>query len=339
MIGWLNNMGNRARLTSIGQASLLSGIPAKAIEKDWWVTLTLKLLFSSEHASYFAFKGGTSLSKGWGIIDRFSEDIDIALDSASFGMDYKDSPSKMFVEHLRRAGCSFTRSEIVKSLQIEFERVGVPPNLFSIEPENVRHDMPDTDPQAVYVNYSSLYDKNQYLPDRVKVEFSVRSRKEPNEQRPISSLLKQLFPSEIYGEEISHVTTVHPARTFIEKILLLHEEYNRNEKSKMRTDRMSRHYYDIHRILQMPEYVSILGESEFIDNIIEHRKSYSRLRRFDYDTLKRGRISIVPDTRISSALRDDYRIMSSEMMYGEIPTFEDIMKSAEWIEQVFNSKG
>jgi len=108
MIGWLHSIDDDTRRISLNQALLKSGITPKAIEKDWWVTLVLQLLFTSKYAAYFAFKGGTSLSKGWGIIDRFSEDIDIALNSAAFGKVYKANPSKTFVEQLRRAGCLFT---------------------------------------------------------------------------------------------------------------------------------------------------------------------------------------------------------------------------------------
>ena len=79
MIAWLSLNDEQRRIT-LEQASIRSGIQPKAIEKDWWVTLSLKALFSSEYAQYCIFKGGTSLSKGWKLIQRFSEDIDIALD-------------------------------------------------------------------------------------------------------------------------------------------------------------------------------------------------------------------------------------------------------------------
>lgn len=81
MIGWLKNLNNASRLISINEASRISGISAKALEKDWWVTLTLKLVFNTPYAKHFAFKGGTSLNKGWKLINRFSEDIDISLSS------------------------------------------------------------------------------------------------------------------------------------------------------------------------------------------------------------------------------------------------------------------
>jgi hypothetical protein len=245
MIAWLKNFTDAERLITINEASRNSGISAKAIEKDWWVTLSLKLVFNTPYAMHFAFKGGTSLSKGWQLIDRFSEDIDISLSSEAVGFAYVEKPSKTYVEQVRRAGCLFTSNEIFEALKDEFRKSQVPDHLYSIEAEPVRADMPDTDPQTLYVNFVSLFDPNQYLPDRVKIEFSVRSLKEPSMNRSIRSLLLTHFSNENYIEENVEVLTLHPQRTLIEKMLLLHEEFNREERAMIRTDRMSRHYYDL----------------------------------------------------------------------------------------------
>ncbi|HUC81917.1 MAG TPA: nucleotidyl transferase AbiEii/AbiGii toxin family protein [Flavisolibacter sp.] len=94
MIGWLQLTDDQRR-TTLSQAASQSGIQAKAIEKDWWVTLTLKALFTSAYASHMVFKGGTSLSKCWQLINRFSEDIDIALDPAAFNMEYVEVPQRV----------------------------------------------------------------------------------------------------------------------------------------------------------------------------------------------------------------------------------------------------
>jgi predicted nucleotidyltransferase component of viral defense system len=270
MIGWLKNLSDASRLISINEASRISGISAKAIEKDWWVTLSLKLVFNTPYANHFAFKGGTSLSKGWQLIDRFSEDIDISLSSEAVGIAYAEKPSKTFVERLRRAGCSFTSNELMEALKAEFRNCQVPENLYSIEAEPVRADMPDTDPQTLYVNFVSLFDPNPYLPDRVKIEFSVRSLKEPSIKRSMVSLLVTHFPNENYSEENCAVLTIQPQQTLIEKMLLLHEEYNRDERAKMRTERMSRHYYDLFQLSSQDFSLKTLKDNDFIEEIIEH---------------------------------------------------------------------
>ena len=338
MIGWLINLNDASRLTSINEASRISGISAKAIEKDWWVTLSLKLLFNSPYARHFAFKGGTSLSKGWQLIDRFSEDIDISLSSEAVNIEYAEKPSKTFVEQLRRAGCFFTSNELMEALKAEFRSSQVPENLYSIEAEPIPVDMPDTDPQALYVNFVSLFDPNPYLPDRVKIEFSVRSLKEPSIKRSMRSLLDTHFPNENYIEENCEVLTILPQRTLIEKMLLLHEEYNRDELAKMRTERMSRHYYDLFQLSRQNFSSVTLRNNDFIEEIIEHRKYYSRLKRFDYSTLKRGRISIIPPADILKALEQDYAIMKAEMIYGNPPTFEKIIQAMKNLQDEINSE-
>ena len=338
MIGWLKNLQDASRLTSINEASRISGISAKAIEKDWWVTLSLKLVFNTPYAIHFAFKGGTSLSKGWQLIDRFSEDIDISLSSEAVGIAYAEKPSKTFVEQLRRAGCSFTSNELIEALKAEFRSSQVPENLYSIEAEPIPVDMPDTDPQALYVNFVSLFDPNPYLPDRVKIEFSVRSLKEPSIKRSMRSLLDNHFPNENYIEENCEVLTILPQRTLIEKMLLLHEEYNRDELAKMRTERMSRHYYDLFQLSRQNFSSATLRNNDFIEEIIEHRKYYSRLKRFDYSTLKRGRISIIPPADILKALEQDYAIMKAEMIYGNPPTFEKIIQAMKNLQDEINSE-
>lgn len=338
MIGWLINLNDASRLTSINEASRISGISAKAIEKDWWVTLSLKLLFNSPYARHFAFKGGTSLSKGWQLIDRFSEDIDISLSSEAVNIEYAERPSKTFVEQLRRAGCFFTSNELMEALKAEFRNSQVPEILYSIEAESVRSDMPDTDPQTLYVNFISLFDPKPYLPDRVKIEFSVRSLKEPSIKRGMRSLLVTHFPNENYIEENCEILTIQPQRTLIEKMLLLHEEYNRDERGKMRTDRMSRHYYDLFQLGRQDFSSATLKDNDFIEEIIEHRKYYSRLKRFDYSTLKRGSIRIIPSDDVLKALEQDYEIMRAEMIYGHPPTFEEIIQSMKNLQDEINSE-
>jgi len=114
----------------------------------------------------------------------------------------------------------------------------------------------------------------------------------------MTSLLFTYFPNHKYSEEICEVLTILPQRTLIEKILLLHEEYNREERDKMRTERMSRHYYDLYQLSKQEFSDSTLSDIVFIENIIEHRKYYSRLKRFDHNTLQIGSLKIIPDNDI-----------------------------------------
>src|SRR5688500_13652161 len=147
MIEWLK-LDEATRRASAEQAAFKEGIRVKAVEKDWWVTLTLKALFTSKYQEFIIFKGGTSLSKCWKLIQRFSEDIDIALSAEAFGMEYKESPGSSCLNKLKRAGCEFTSNQLKTELEKQFEALGVPRGMIKIEAAPVRENMPDTDPQT-----------------------------------------------------------------------------------------------------------------------------------------------------------------------------------------------
>ena len=151
-------------------------------------------------------------------------------------------------------------------------------------------------------------------------------------------LLVTHFPNENYIEENCEILTIQPQRTLIEKMLLLHEEYNRDERGKMRTARMSRHYYDLFQLGRQDFSSATLKDNDFIEEIIEHRKYYSRLKRFDYSTLKRGSIRIIPSDDVLKALEQDYEIMRAEMIYGHPPTFEEIIQSMKNLQDEINSE-
>src|SRR6478672_1042474 len=134
MTGWLK-LTDEQRISTLAQAQQRSGMPisVKAIEKDWWVTLTLKALFQSAYAKYLVFKGGTSLSKGYKLIDRFSEDIDLALDSEAFDMKYEENPTRSYINQLRRKGYTFTTTRLAEELRKQLKTLDVPESFFNIE--------------------------------------------------------------------------------------------------------------------------------------------------------------------------------------------------------------
>ena len=101
---WLT-LSKERRMELLNQATELTGLPEIAIEKDWWVTLALKASFDLKYSPSIVFKGGTSLSKGWNLIERFSEDIDLAIDKKLFGFD--DDISKSQIKNLRKKSCEF----------------------------------------------------------------------------------------------------------------------------------------------------------------------------------------------------------------------------------------
>lgn len=328
MNGWLG-LSNEQRRATLEEAGRTSGISPKAIEKDWWVTLVLRALFEGPYGQYMIFKGGTSLSKCWNLIKRFSEDIDIALDAQVFGVEYKAAPTKGDIERLKRKGCVFTSKELKIALVGQLEKMGVPAGMIVILAEEVDERMPDKDPQVLMAGYPSLYESNPYLSDEVRVEVGVRSLKEPFIQRAIQSILYTWFPNAAYAETPLEIAAVDPRKTCLEKAFLLHEEFMKPDMDKMRIGRMSRHLYDLYQLDKSGMADEALADRKLYAAIIEHRRQYSRLRHVQYATLERSTISFLPPARLWEVYREDYALMRQQMIYGEAVEFEELMKGLQ----------
>ncbi len=314
------------RKASITEVEYVTGIQAKAIEKDCWVTLTLRALFQSDYAKYIVFKGGTSLSKCWKLISRFSEDVDIALSPEAFGMKYENSPSKTYVEKLKRTGCTFTSNELKTELEIQLKALGLPNGMITVEVEPVPENRPDTDPQTLHVKYPSLYEPNPYIAEEVKIEVSVRSLQAPYSQVPVQSILTQENPSDAYPEEPVIVEAVEPRKTFLEKIFLLHEEFGKPDATKIRSERMSRHLYDLSSMIGTDSEVQALADYALYDTLIAHREAYHRISWVDYDTLGNKTIMFIQPESVMELYRKDYETMQEQMIYGESITFDRLIE-------------
>jgi len=337
MTGWLKLTDEQRRETLI-QAQQRTGIIAKVIEKDWWVTLTLKALFQSAYKDYIVFKGGTSLSKCWKLIARFSEDVDIALDPEAFGMKYEENPSKSYVKKLKRKGCEFTSTILKAEIEKQLTSLGIPAGTVIIEVAPVPEDFPDTDPQTLFVKYESLYDPIEYIADEVKIEVSVRSLKVPFTTMPVQSILNEVFPNPVYNETAFPVSVVEPRKTFLEKAFLLHEEFLKPEKSKIKGERMSRHPYDLVSMMSTEIGQAALNDHNLYDHLIIHRKWYTGFAWVDYETLGHPTISFVPSAEVLEIYRNDYETMKEQMIYEEAMDFEDIIEQLKILQGKFRIK-
>lgn len=271
---WLNNeiVDRLAMLqqTEVGHP----GVNQVAIEKDWWVTVTLKALFQTDCRDSLIFKGGTSLSKGFNIIERFSEDIDLAINHSFFGI---EGTSKSQREKLRKKARAYIHETLSSQLDARLKEMGV--SGYSIENVSQEQDKngewrlidSDKDPSVILLHYPSiLEDTINYIPPRVKIEISCLSMDEPTELRPIRSLIGESFDGEDTDAE-SLVRTVVPTRTFLEKLFLLAEEF---QKEKPRSVRMSRHLYDLEKLMDTEYGKDALSNRKLYDAIVEHRKTY-----------------------------------------------------------------
>ena len=327
MTQWLQ-LTDEQRRGTLAQVEARSGIVVKALEKDWWVTCCLMALFSTPYAQYCLFKGGTSLSKGWKLIARFSEDVDIALAPEAFGMEYQPEPSHSFVKNLKRRGCIFTTSVLKPAIEIALSELGVPQGMVTVEAEAVPADRPDKDPQTLFIRYRSLYDPHRYLADEIKMEFGVRSFREPFGTVQIQSILSEVFPNPAYPETPFEVTAVEPRKTLLEKLFLLHEKFHRPVQGEIQAERQSRHPYDI--VMLLPTATAVLEDQPFYDRLLNHRRHYVRLAGIDYDQLAPRRLRFVPSIEWVAEFRTDYAEMQQSMIYGPSPEFDDLLQQLKF---------
>lgn len=339
MTGWLK-LTEEQRKAAISEAQINSGVieSVKAIEKDWWVTLVLKALFQSAYASHLVFKGGTSLSKGYKLINRFSEDIDLALACEAFGMQYEENPTTSYISRLRRKGFAFATTTLIEELSNQLKALGVPDSMITIEFEPSQPNQTPADPITIYLKYKSLYDPNKYIADQVKIELSVRSRSIPFTTRSVQSLLTEFFPNKAYEETPFELTIVEPRKTFLEKAFLLHEEFSKTDRAQIRTERMSRHLYDLVAMMRDNVLKDALNDHDLYENLIAHRKKYIGAAWADYSTLTHQTISFLPPKHILAAYERDYEEMKREMIYGEDLSFEELMKQIKILQGKFRMK-
>lgn len=184
-----------------------------AIEKDFWVSMVLKALFSLPVGKSIVFKGGTSLSKGWNLIDRFSEDIDLAIDREFFGF-VKDL-GKNQRDKLRKTSKKYIEETLAPTLANQLGELGVADQINVVVPP-VKES--DKDPVELFIEYKSVLPSiNPYINKRVKLEISCRSMREPFKEIPMRSMIAEEYASEPFAEAPFLVPTVLPSRTFFRK--------------------------------------------------------------------------------------------------------------------------
>ncbi len=329
MTRWIDN--NYAdRLYMIGHIAELKNIAQEAVEKDWWVSTVLKSLFSLSVSKYLLFKGGTSLSKGWNIINRFSEDIDIALYKDFFFAEKHLACAKCDnnnqIKMLRKASRDFVVGELKKELEQKLTANRLPAKVEAVSTRLTGNgEIPidhDADPTVLLVHYPSIFKSlHTYVKPVVKIEISCLSMREPFEIKHITSLINEHFGDED-SDTYCDIATVSPSRTFLEKAFLLNEEFQRNNP---RTLRMSRHLYDLERLMDTEYGKSALNNSTLYSEIIEHRKKFYHLGGIDYSLNEADKITFCPTGDILQRLRSDYEAMQSSFIYGNPLDFDALM--------------
>ena len=322
----------QSKINAFIEAATRKALPSVAIEKDWWVTAVLRALFTLPYAENLSFKGGTSLSKCWNLIERFSEDIDIAVDREFLGFSGALSKTQIS-DRLRRAACSFVREKLWIDLQKQLETSGLNAGDFSVK-VNITP-ITTTDPEIIEVEYHSLFDEIDYIKRKVIVEVSGRSMNEPLQAVQLQSMIDEVFIDEDFIEKPFSIQAVVPQRTFIEKICLVHEEFAKPQKL-IRTERMSRHLYDLARITDFSVAEEALKNKELYHSVIEHRRMFIGLKDFDYNTLMPKTINIIPPDNVIAQWQQDYETMQHTMIYGKSLSFSKLIEKIRQLNDRIN---
>ena len=284
---------------AINTVALQTGLPPSSIEKDWWVTQVLKALHTLPYAEHIAFKGGTSLSKCWNLIARFSEDVDIALSREFLGFSGELSKTQIS-DRLRRAACSFVREKMQYDVRKALVDLDIRTDAFSVDV--IITPVTTTDPEVITITYHSLYEVSPYIKNTVKIEISGRSMMEPIEKKAINAAIDAHFSKAPFAEKPFEVNAVIPERTFLEKVFLLHEEFR---KSEVRVERMSRHIYDLAMMMDSENKIAdrAIHNEALYKAVLEHRRKFIGLKGFNYDELYPATLCIVPNDEIARRWR------------------------------------
>lgn len=300
------------------------GMKPFAVEKDWWVSRTLEIIFQMEIAKHLVFKGGTSLSKAWKLINRFSEDIDLAIDKEFFG--FTGDLGKNQRDKLRKTAGIYTTGTFFKELEAAFKIKGF---------ENLEFKVIDTgdsdqDPRILEIYYPNVIPADtEYILPRVQIEVSCRSLREPFTVKSFGALIDEDFAGKNFAEPLFEVPTVNAERTFLEKLFLLHEEFHR-PADKMRVDRLSRHLYDIYHLTKAGIAEQAINDKALYETIVAHRYKFSRVGNVNYNLHNPKTLNPIPIESKMDEWKADYAKMKEDMIYEENkPTFEELITNLE----------
>ena len=318
----------------LSQTAVKVGLPEQAVEKDLWVTVVLQLVFTLPYAEKLVFKGGTTLAKA-GLIDRFSEDIDLAIDRSQFGIE--GDLTKKQLKALRKESSLFVRDVFSVDIKSAIENAGLS-GLCIVEAEpDGEGDKTYPEPRKIHVKYQSVLNQPlPYLSPEVMLEVGARSLIEPYRMVKVESFVTQNTPIDTSVAEVA-IPMAEPRKTFLEKAFLLHELFSTGEFRK--AERKSRHMYDLEKMMKRPEILSAIKDDELWNSIHHHREVFTPLRDVDYTPDIRDRICLIPPENCIADWKSDYQSMCESMIYENEPlSFESLMERMKELEAAFRNR-
>lgn len=312
------------------------GMSKAIVEKDFWVCWSLKQLFAlPSFGEQLIFKGGTSLSKAYNVIHRFSEDVDLSIDREQLGFvgdrdpegpDLTGKKHKRLLQELEEAAKEIVGGQLLAEIQTAFGSRLEQSFTLSVDP---------TDPQTILFAYLTLAESDAgYVKPVVRFEFGARGVQLPAEQIEIAPYLHQAFP-DLLENGVFGVKVLGVERTFWEKATILHMLFHQ-DATKPLADRMSRHYYDMAQLIGHEAKKRALGKLDLLTQVAHHKSVFFKSAWANYDEAKPGSLRLVPNANLAAALRKDFAGMR-EMIIGDAPKFNEILATIEAFETEINS--
>jgi len=312
------------------------------IEKDFWVCWTLKRLFNiSAFGQHLIFKGGTSLSKGYRLIERFSEDIDVAIDRSflNFGNEAElaslsSNKRQEWIKNLDEACKKFVQTDVISSLQTSLQQeITDSSNDWRLL---VAED--DSYGQTLLFEYPRNSDnvignELDYIKPFVRIEMGARPTNEPIETLPIQSYASEEYPS-AFSDPTFSLAVLSGERTFWEKATILHEQFHRADNYKS-AERLSRHYYDLFILAKSDLAEKALADRGLLERVVANKKLFFARAGANYDDALVGQMRLVPSDSRVRAFKADYEKMDI-MFFNTPPKFGDIISTLKKLEDTIN---
>ncbi len=308
------------------------------LEKDVWVCWVLDSLFTIDDEVEMAFKGGTSLSKAYNAIARFSEDIDVTIASASLNPGIDPFDPDLGGKARRRMSDDMNARMVAYVVEV-------------VEPhfrQKLSQQFPgggwdlDISGQGEVLNLTYptvtsnvVGDEPGYIREFIKIEFGGRMATSPVEEFKIVPYIS-VISEELYLP-VANVQVLSGQRTFWEKATLVHAECNRTNM-RMSSERMSRHWYDLYKLADSSIGHLALADRDLLVDVVRYKKIFYNSASADYDACLNGRLILVPTGDNLGAIKNDYEMMvSHSMIYADPPLFDEIITRLTLLELQINS--
>lgn len=344
-------LGAAERRAFITEAAARRDLTPIIIEKDFWVCWTLRrLVRSADLAGHMTFKGGTSLSKAYGIIQRFSEDIDLTIRRSAPLLQAVASPMDAGItsnERQRRTKALKTAAQaFVETVAMPALAGAVEAALGTADGWSIELDPEDKDRQTLLfhyprtsgygINYGGAWGGDEgsgYIKPRIKLEFGARGEPDPHKARAIHPYLAEDFPDALPDSE-TMVDTLSVERTFWEKATILHALHH---NGKLR-DGLSRHYYDLLLLDRAGVGDTALAEPALLDQVVRNKSVMFADASASYATAVLETLRLSPSDGIRDALKRDYAAMA-DMFMADPPAFKELLAGLAALEQRINQAG